>query len=126
MAADDSSDSIPTLSETRESVGPVPVPTDSAILSPAVRTWIEMRLNTVGRACVLSVHVLPGRWVFRIAAGGASSMMEYPTARTDCSSLDLATAVRKHAMRGGHSARIDTPHGGESRISVLPGGNSRS
>ena len=124
MAADDSSET-----SLIGSSGPSQAPqtaTEAPVLEPHVRSWLEARLGNAGRDVVVSCHAMPGRWLFRVEAGAVASTIEHPTPRNDCASVDLAGAVRRFAMREGHDARIETPHGSEVRVSVVPAASTRS
>jgi hypothetical protein len=122
MAADDSSDTgynVSTSSATDST-------SDAPVLEAHVRSWLEARLGSATRDVTVAVHAMPGRWLFRVECGAVASTIEHPTRRNDCASVDLATAVRRFAMRVGHAARIETPHGHEVRVNVVPAAASRS
>ena len=124
MAADDSSDT--SLNTSSASEPTHHAGSDAPLLEPHVRSWLEARLGNAGRDVVVSCHAMPGRWLFRVEAGAVASTIEHPTPRNDCASVDLAAAVRRFAMREGHDARIETPHGSEVRVSVVPAVSTRS
>lgn len=120
MAADDSTEGFDASTSSTESSSEAP------ILEPQVRSWLEARLDSAGRDVTVAVQAMPGRWLFRVESGAISSTIEHQTRRSDCASVDLASAVRRFAMRGGHNARIETPHGSEVRVAVVPAAPARS
>ncbi len=93
---------------------------DPPQIEPDVRGWLEARLAGAGRDVTVAVSALPGRWLFRVENGATASTIEHQTRRDDCTSADLATAVRRVAVRAGYAARIEASHGVEARIAVAP------
>ena len=121
MASDDSIDTTVHVSGSSTTSA-----NEAPVLEPHVRSWLEARLGSAGRDVIVSCAAMPGRWLFRVESGAVASTIEHLTPRNDCASVDLATAVRRFAMREGHTARLQTPHGGEVRVSVVPAAMTRS
>lgn len=88
-------------------------------LSPSVTGWIANRVRGAVDDVVVSILVLPGRWLFRVEYGASASTLDEP-ACGERNALELAEAVRGWARSAGLLARVDGGHTHESRVALTP------